>query len=151
MNPYRDLMWQIGEKEGIDPLLLEAISFQESSWRADAFRYEPEFYERYLKDSERWTHAIPRRISSSYGLFQIMYTTALDHGFRDEPEVLFIPSTNVKMACKVLNGLFNWSGDRIEQALAAYNGGKGNWRAAGPTNYARSVMKHYERLKGEAK
>lgn len=147
MNPYRDLMTTLGTAAGLDPLLLEAIAFHESAWRADAFRFEPEFYERYLKESERWTHAVPRRISSSYGLFQVMYTTALDHGFRDEPEVLFIPSTNVKIACRILNSLLVWSDGDVAQALAAYNGGRGNWTAPGPKAYAREILAHYTRLK----
>jgi hypothetical protein len=150
VNPYRDLMHRLGEREGVDPLLLEAVSFQESSWRADAFRFEPAFYERYLKGKPQFKGQVPRRISSSYGLFQVMYSTALEHGFSDEPEVLFVPFTNILMGARILKSLLSWAGGDVAQALAAYNGGKGNWKAAIPGDYARRVLTHYTRLKGEA-
>jgi soluble lytic murein transglycosylase-like protein len=141
-------MTEIGQELGVDPLLLEAISFRESTWRADAFRFEPGFYDRYMKGKPEWAGQIPRRVSSSYGLMQVMYPVAREHGFPGDPEGLFAPETNLQVGCQVLLKLFTWADGDIPKALAAYNGGKGNWTAPVPQEYSRRVMKHYEALRG---
>lgn len=80
------------------PVILATIA-TESSGNADAYRYEPAFYRRYLKDKAPWTqnpyYGDPERISASYGLMQIMYTTAYNAGFRGKPEDLYDPATGI--------------------------------------------------------
>lgn len=132
---------------GVDPLLIEAVIQQESSGNADAFRFEPGFYLRYLEKDPKFKGMNKRRISSSYGLMQIMYTTALELGFTGEPEDLFDIHLNVNLGTKLLDRLLKkYKGD-VEKALMAYNGGTGGVGKAQPLAYAKTVLMRYDVLK----
>jgi soluble lytic murein transglycosylase-like protein len=142
MTFFRAEIEQAAKRHGLDADLLEALVLTESSGRADAFRFEPDFYRRYLQGKPEWAGKIPRRVSSSYGLCQVMYSTALEHGFNPtyEPEMLFLPATNLDLGAKILASLLAWAGGVPRKALAAYNGGKGNWKAQQPQDYAAMVL-----------
>lgn len=149
-TPYRGSIEFAAKKYGLDPDLVEAVVIQESSGRADAFRFEPGFYEQYLKGKAEYAGQIRRRISSSYGLMQVMFTTAQQYGYPYEPEMLFLPGTNLDYGCRHLAALFDWAkGDGVK-ALAAYNGGKGNWTAIRPQEYAHEVLDRVAALKEAA-
>jgi len=126
--------------------LVEAVVIAESQGKADAFRWEPAFYERYLKENPLYAGWEPRRVSSSYGLMQVMYPTAVQHGFKGEPEELFKIDTNLAVGCSVLSRLLRKYTDPLE-ALAAYNGGAGGIKRPGPKAYAKRVFSHYTVLK----
>jgi soluble lytic murein transglycosylase-like protein len=111
-------------KYGLDADLLEAQVLVESGGNTDAFRFEAGFYDRYLRGKPEWSGLVPRRISSSYGLLQVMYPTAREHGFTGEPEFLFVPAVGLEWGAKHLGGLVEWAEGDIIRALAAYNGGK---------------------------
>lgn len=143
-SPYLEAIQFAADTHGLDPLLVRAVVIQESAGRADAFRYEPGFWLRYLAHSERWQQEEPRRVSSSYGLMQILYPTAVDYGYRGAPEGLFDISTNLDLGCRVLKSHLVRFGGQIALALAAYNAGPGNTRAGVP--YAQAVLKRYQDL-----
>lgn len=146
-TPYHDLIKQVATEHALDSTLVEAIVIQESyGGHTDAFRFEPAFYDRYLKGKPEWAGQNPRRIASSYGLMQVMYTTAVQDGFTGEPELLFIPYVGLDYGCRRLHYLLGWSTFNIPQALAAYNGGKGNWQADRPQRYALKVLGHQRTL-----
>lgn len=140
MTEYRPLIESIAAAHSLDPNLVEAIVIQESNACTDAFRYEDGFYRRYLKGHARFAGQIPRRISSSYGLMQVMYTTAQEYGFHDVPEVLFVPDQGLQFGCLHLKHLLQWAGADTRKALASYNGGEGNWQAVKPQRYASQVL-----------
>jgi len=140
MTEYRPLIESAASTFGLSANLVEAVVLAESSGHTDAFRFEPSFYDRYLKDNPAYAGQIPRRISSSYGLMQCMYTTAQDHGFTGNPELLFQPEVGLHYGCKHLFVMLTWANGAIRQALAAYNGGIGNWRGAMPQRYAGHVL-----------
>lgn len=141
----------------LEPATVAAVCWQESSFQADAFRFEPNFWNRYLKLNPRYRHLNPRRVSSSYGLMQIMYPLVHEDKLADNdalpPEHLFVPSLNLDTGCRWLAGLFAWAQklgvedwNVVEQAaLASYNGGRGgndptkNWPLRNGT-YAREVL-----------
>lgn len=132
----------------LDPDLLEAVVWKESDYRADAFRFEPVFWERYLKSRRDYANAEPRRVSSSYGLVQVMYSTAVEHGFNREPEYLFLVGVNLDMGAKILAGLLKVEGGDPAKALEAYNGGRGNVDGQGPdARYALDVLKRYRAIR----
>lgn len=106
----------------LDPLLLEAQVFEESADRADAFRYEPAFYERYRAGKLNWAPWGPLA-ACSYGLLQIIYATAVGEGFAGRPEALFDPVTNLLCGAHHLRTLLDRTGGNQDAALAAYNGG----------------------------
>ena len=149
-SPYRAAIESAATTHGLDADLVEALVWQESSGRADAFRYEPAFWRRYLATNPVYANEEPRRVASSYGLMQVMFTTALAQGFNGEPELLFDIRINLDIGCRVLGRLLaRTDGDEAE-ALAAYNGGWGNRTGELPKLYAQRVL-HRRRIIGEAR
>jgi len=126
---------------------VQAVIIQESSGRAAAYRYEPGFYTRYLKDKAEFAGMDPQRVSASYGLMQIMYPVAYELGFRQEPEYLFVPQIGLHYAIPHLAGLVLWAGGDMRKAFAAYNGGKGGWASPMPQHYADSVSALLAKIK----
>jgi soluble lytic murein transglycosylase-like protein len=148
-TPYRKEIEGAAHEHGLDPNLVEAVVICESSGRTDAFRHEPGFYDRYLKGKPQWASQNPRRIASSYGLMQVMYTTALEHGYGqayDAPEFLFIPTVGLDAGCEHLAKQIEWANGDLLKALAAYNGGQGNWMAGQPQLYAKKVNRVLEEI-----
>ena len=124
-----------GNEYKIPPLLLKAMCFCESSYNDRAFRYEPAFWTNYLKNDPLWKDKDPAIVSSSYGLMQLMWTTAWGLGFRGTQEDLWKPETNVDLGAKLVRLLIDdvfakvvlkdypWLSP-LDIALARYNGGK---------------------------
>jgi soluble lytic murein transglycosylase-like protein len=154
---YKDLIHQYADQHGLDPALVAAVCWQESSFCANGYRFEPNFWNRYLKLNPKYRELNPARVSASYGLMQIMYPLVHEDKLADNdalpPEHLFVPELNLKTGCAWLAGLFRWAGtlgvediDVVTQAvLAAYNGGRGgnnptkNWPLRN-ASYAREVL-----------
>lgn len=147
---------------GLDPLLVTAVVLQESAANTDAFRHERLFWNRYLKTKADWKDENPRRVSSSYGLMQVMYPVAVERGMSRAmpPEALFVPALGLSYGCVHLKALSDLMDQRYPQAtpadrrkavLASYNGGFQGPDALRPDNrlYAESVLRHYTRLKAE--
>jgi soluble lytic murein transglycosylase-like protein len=87
------------------------------------------FYMTPQKD-EVWLSS-PDIVSSSYGLMQIMLSTAMEMGFRFEfPFELFEPETNIKWGCSYLKKLFDLYGTWPD-AIASYNQGNNRRRPDG--------------------
>lgn len=120
---------QIAGSHGLSPDLVEAQVIVESFGRADAFRYEAGILAQIqagkLKPKYLPANQSPRRIASSYGLMQVLWITAGDHGFTGEPELLFIPWVNLEWGCTILGELLDWTHGDYTKAFCAYNGGKG--------------------------
>lgn len=110
---------------GLAPDLVSAVVLTESSGRPYAYRFEPDFWRRYLQGKPEWADRLPARVSASYGLMQIMYPVAYELGFGDDPEMLFVPRVNLFWGCRYLSDLIAWAGGDVDKALASYNGGKG--------------------------
>lgn len=149
----------MAQKYQLDPLLVEAIVVQESAGNTDAFRFERAFWNRYLKPAKLYPGKNPRRISSSYGLMQLMYPVAIERGYSkdDPPERLFVPEIGLDYGCRQLRHLVDWAAafasvspeDQRLAVLASYNGGRGgNTPGTSLRNhaYARSVMALYAQL-----
>jgi soluble lytic murein transglycosylase-like protein len=146
-KPYRSQILKAAEFHNVDPDLIEAIVWQESSGYPSAYRYEPAYWERYCKNDPRFAHEEPRRIAASYGLMQLMYPTALSLGYTGTPEGLFEIEVNLDLGTKLVAQLLQrYHGQRL-LALAAYNGGPGGTTRPGPLSYAASVNARYERMK----
>jgi soluble lytic murein transglycosylase-like protein len=127
------------KKYGIEKNLLKAMAVVESALNERAYRHEPMFWERYLKNNDAWKEKDPKIVSSSYGLMQLMFTTAWNLGFRGQAEDLYNPVINVQLGAKLLAQLIDrisattninlWP---VDIALARYNGGsRGNPRVDG--------------------
>ena len=116
----------------LDPALVAALILVESGGRADAFRFEPQYAQRYRITAHPIYKQWPvRAVASSYSLMQIMFPTAYELGFRGEPEALFLPTTNLHWGCKNLQACFEWAASfhqsdarTLQGALCGYNGGR---------------------------
>lgn len=122
----------MGKKYKIKKLILKAVAITESSLNERAYRYEPGFWNRYMKDKPEWEGKDMAEVSASYGLMQLMYPTATWLGWKGTGEDLYNPVINVELGAKLLRKLLDkvkvessalWS---IEIALSQYNGGA--WR-----------------------
>lgn len=123
---FRSLIESTATRHGLDPNLVEAVVLTESSGNTRAYRYEPDFWRRYMASKAEWQGRDPERVSASYGLMQIMFPVAKELGYTGEPEALMVPSTGLEYGCLKLRKLLAWSQNDVRTALAAYNGGVGN-------------------------
>lgn len=159
MNSYRPQIVLSATKHNLDPDLVDALVQKESSGLFYAYRYEPGFFRDYLASNPTYRDRNPYEVSASFGLCQVMYTTALEHGFVGDPWDLFNPVKNLEIGCTILASLLTWartlvpgssSNEQIAMrrlALGAYNGGKGNARKPVPVQYALSVLGIYDRIR----
>lgn len=106
----------------LDPYLLEAQVWVESSDNPFAFRYESSFYTTYLKAKPFWSAWGPLA-ACSYGLLQILFATAVEDGFAKRPEELFVPIIGLDAGAYHLRTLLDRLKGDPSAALASYNGG----------------------------
>ena len=149
----------------IPKLLLKAVAMTESSLNPRAYRYEEGFWLKYMKDKPEWAHRDPKEVSASYGLMQVLYSTAAMFGFNGPGEDLYNPVYNIKIGAMVLRARINeveknnthirfglWS---ISIALARYNGG--NYKNPDEDGklrndeYVKKVMKYWYSLRAQEK
>lgn len=158
IKQFRPYIEKAAATHGLDPDLVEAIVLQESAGRWFAYRYEPAFFNRYLAKNPLYAKRDPREVSASYGLCQVMFTTAIENGFVGQPWDLFRPEVALDLGCRHFAGLLKWARQygrdektTIASALAAYNGGKQGNIADDMqdrnAHYAQSVLSHYRKVK----
>ena len=95
----------MAKKYRLEKNLLKAIALIESKLDVRACQHEPEFFEQVLKLQDAWKDKDPKIVSSSYGLFRIMFTTAWRLGFRGQAEDLYNPVINTELGAKLLRQL----------------------------------------------
>lgn len=99
-NPEVDrLIFDAGEREGVDPRFIHAVIWQES---------------RYVMDAK--SHA------GAAGLMQLMPATAERFGCEDRND----PAANIEAGTKYLKWLLKRFSGNVELALAGYNAGEGS-------------------------
>jgi len=115
------------KKYNLEKLQLKSIAIVESSLNPRAFRFEQGFWDLYLKNNPEWKDRDPQEVSSSRGLFQLMYTTAVSLGFpKDGPgEDLFNPVYNTELAAKLIRQLLDKNYGWWDVVLSCYNSGQG--------------------------
>jgi soluble lytic murein transglycosylase-like protein len=97
----------MAKKYGLEKLFLKAVAIVESNLNIRAYRFEPAFWENYLKNHPDWKDKDPAVVSASYGLFQLMWTTAAMLGFNGTPEDLYNPVYNAELGAKYLRKLLD--------------------------------------------
>ena len=93
------LIFEAGEREGVDPRFIHAVIWQESKYIADA-----------------------RSHAGAVGLMQLMPATAERFGCEDRND----PAANVAAGTKYLKWLLKRFSGNVELALAGYNAGEGS-------------------------
>jgi hypothetical protein len=123
--PPRELVQtaaRVASSKGLDPVLVCAVIAQESAWDPRAYRFEPHINE------------------ASYGLMQVLESTARWMGLTGDVERLYDPETGITVGCDYLVWLRNFyknDGD-VRKMLGGYNAGPSNWQIA--TAYIESVL-----------
>lgn len=159
---YEPLIRAGAAAHGLEPALVAAVIEQESNGglnpRSGAhdprqlYRYEPGFWSRYLAGKPAWApprgvavDTWARRVSSSYGLMQVMYPTAREHGLPAppvaEPESLLQPTLGITLGAKILAAFLRRSSGDWTAALLRWNGGARR-------EYAAEVLARVERFRG---
>lgn len=85
---------------------IQAVIDTESSGNPRAYRYEPA-----IKDA-------------SYGLMQLLYSTAKGLGYEGTPDGLYDPETNINLGTRLLRQLRDRYGDDFARVYSAYNSGR---------------------------
>lgn len=136
------------KKTGISPNLIAALIHQESAGNIYAVRYEPGFFDRYVKTRTKDTlqgfvpsmctlETEKRLRATSFGLVQMMGQVARERGFRGQfLSEIIDPETNVRLGTEFLQTLL-LKYDSTEAALLRWNGG-------GNKNYAKEVLGHID-------
>lgn len=107
-------------------LPIDVLSAQvqvESGGDPYAFRYEPAFFDRYIRHHETAAAFKYGPLAAcSYGLLQILLETAMELGFADAPERLFVPRVGVLWGARYLRRCVDRAGGDVFLGLQAYNG-----------------------------
>jgi soluble lytic murein transglycosylase-like protein len=120
---------------GIDPALLCALVEHESSWDVWAMRYEPDFYDRYVKPLTGMSITEKTARSTSFGLTQCMGQVARELGFTQKwLSELCDPVTGLEYGARKLKKCLDAAAGSTVVALLRYNGG-------GDASYADAVLK----------
>ncbi len=105
-NKYGAIIDKVAEKYAVDPQLIFATIMTESEGNQFAYRYE-----RHLDDA-------------SYGLGQILYSTAVLLGFSGKPEDMYRPEINIDLVGKYHRNTLDTYGELSpEQMTVVYNTG----------------------------
>lgn len=147
----RDLVDQIAPQFGVDPDVVEAIVWTESSGNPRARRYEPHQDRNPDADTAGVDDGITED-DASYGLGQIMGYTARRLGFKNKDfSALYDERLSITFLCKLLHLELKAVGGDLKCALARYNGGpRGNPRKDGTLRnqaYVDKVFRWIEQLR----
>ncbi|HEX6960210.1 MAG TPA: lytic transglycosylase domain-containing protein [Ferrovibrio sp.] len=121
-----------------DPALVMGVMQQESAFNPMAYRYEAS------------------RGEASYGLMQLLYSTARDRGFSGDPAGLYDPATNIALGMAQLKWSFDYLASRLgtvteAQWLSSYNAGVGYvLRGGNRYGYVASVQSYRDAWRGVA-
>jgi len=117
------------EHHKLDPKLIAAICYKESSGKQFACRYEPNF--KWLYKVEDVAKALHTSVSSveglqktSWGLMQVMGANAYELGFSFDrfPSELCMAQVGIEYGCRYLARLWKKYGV-LEEVISAYNAG----------------------------
>jgi soluble lytic murein transglycosylase-like protein len=158
--PFEKEIAAAAKRHGLDPCLVAAVCYVESSFMPDALRYERKFQDRYIDLHPNYCF-LPDNLrcllASSLGLMQVMGLTATELGLSlHHIDDLQEPEVGLEYGCRVLaDKIKKYAVSRtrsidltgLEPAVAAYNSGtprkgpKGNWVNY---KYVLKVMKKYQ-------
>jgi len=120
------IIYEAGEKEGVDPRFIHAVIWQESKYKVEA-----------------------RSHAGAQGLMQLMPATAKRFGCHDPND----PADNIQAGTKYLSWLLKRFAGNVELALAGYNAGEGSvdkYDGVPPynetQNYVKIISKRYGKM-----
>ena len=135
---FLDVIERTASKFKLPIGLVRAICKTESDFIPTAVRWEPAFYHKYIKpriDHENPKLNIPFEEAignaCSFGLMQIMGSTARSMGYDGDLTGLWQPIINLNYCCKFLNKLIKRYSGNFFHAIAAYNAGSPRYQSDG--------------------
>jgi len=130
IKPYEDYIQAEAKINTIDPNLIRALIWQESSGKVDVKTYEgkPDWYN--------------GKSLYSYGLCGLTLPAAEDMGYTGKEEDLIKPDINIKYAVKYLRHQINRYDGDVSKGLVAYNAG--HW--TGNYSYANLIWKKMKKI-----
>ncbi|MBN1997080.1 transglycosylase SLT domain-containing protein [candidate division KSB1 bacterium] len=149
---------------GIDPAYMLATIRQESNFDTMALRLEPDFFQRRVKENPTYeyeiiNHSWNETNFGSYGLGQLLLSTAFDLGWRGVPMELYDPDTNIKYMGLLIKRNMSKLGIKttpynekeIENLAAMYNSGQPLAKAPMITvsDYVPRIKKFYSQFAQE--
>jgi len=152
---YDEIIRKYSTILNIEARLIKGIIRTESDFNPWAIRVERGFWRRYWigikalfvrtpEKDEQWL-AYPDFVSCSYGLMQLMLTTAMELGFRFRfPTELLYPDTNIRYGCLLLKKFHDQYGN-WNDAVSAYNQGNNRKKPDGTyvnQDYVNKVRKN---------
>jgi len=160
---YDKLFCMYGKKYRLPKLYLKAVAICESALDERAYRFERNFWLRYLANNPEWKDREPTEVSASYGLMQPLFVVAVEMGFSGTPEELYNPVYNIEIGAKILRKNINMVHSKnyqskysdYEIATSKFNGG--SWKnpsADGSLRnlkYMTKVMRVFHELKAKEK
>lgn len=159
VTTYRAEIVIAAGKHNLDPDLVQAVMEQESSYRFYAYRFEAALSTR-LAQQPLYRDRDPAEVAASYGLMQVLFTTAVQYGFSGRGWQLFDPELSLHYGCLVLARCFDWANHQYREglesgraayvrrkALAAYNGGLGGSMSDAAQGYAIAVLDRWDRIR----
>ena len=122
-SPHADDILHIATSYSLPFNLLRAQIWVESTDDPYAFRYEHAFFEHYLRGKSTVKGAAYGPLAAcSLGLLQILLETALEFGFNDRPEQLFVPRIGLEWGAKYLQHCLQRANGDYQIGLRYYNG-----------------------------
>lgn len=131
IKPYEEYIEAEAKANTIDPDLIRALIWQESSGNANNKVYE---------GKPSWYNG---KSLYSYGLCGITLPAAQDMGYRGREEDLIKPDINIKYAVKYLRYQIDRYSGNVSKGLVAYNAG--HW--TGEYSYANLVWVKMKKIK----
>lgn len=135
IKPWLEKIRYYSEKYSIPTYVIAGLVLQESSGNTYAIKCERGFFKKYFRNlkalitrtasrtDDRWFE-YPEIFSASYGLCQVMYPVALEHGFNLRfPTELCDPDIGLDAGCKHLRKHLTATNENLVRALQRYNGG----------------------------
>jgi hypothetical protein len=131
---YDELFRQAELKYTLSKGMVKAISYCENQYGPNGYRFEPKYWENYMKKNPTWANREPSEVSASYGLMQIMYDVFYKYGFRGKAAELYDPAFNIETGARYFRELLDEATREqlylkfpyltpMRVALARYNGG----------------------------
>ena len=127
MSAHLDLVTSKASQYGIELSLLKAFIQVESAWNPKAFRFEPNY--KWFNEPALFAGKLGLTVESeknaqmtSWGLIQIMGSTARDMGFQGYLPELIDPEIGLDCGCKFLKHLKK-KYTRKTDIISAYNAG----------------------------
>jgi hypothetical protein len=141
-----ELIERIAKDFGLNPILVSAIIDVESAGNVYSCRFEPGYPFLYepqemgeLSKTSFATECVLQRCS--FGLMQVMGSTARELGLRAPLPTLFEPEVGIEYGCRYLRKQMTRYGDRMQAAIAAYNAGAAIERGDGQYRNGEYVSK----------